>query len=397
MKRNLLSQALAIISVNLRSIPARMGSTTVALAGFAGVVAVLVGLLSIAEGFRSMHEGAGADDVAIVLRAGATDELGSNFEQEPAKIASSADHVARDATGALVSAELLAIAEVPLSGSGMKANFSLRGVTPAAARLRRSFRIVSGRDRAPGTSELTVGVGTASQFPDLHVGADVVMGNTKWRIVGEHSDGGGVAESEIWGDAAVLQNFLNRGPTYQSIRVKLDSPGSMRRFIDAMGRDPRMNARVFPERKFLADQSRTLVNIATAIGTTIGLLMGLGAVVAALNAMYSAVSTRTREIATLRALGFGSATVVTSLLAEALIIGAVGGLIGALLAWFVFDGMRASTINFATYSQVAFTFAVTPALLAQGVLYALVLGLLSGLPPGLRAARMPLVEGLRGA
>jgi len=396
MKPNSLVQMMAVTSLNLRSIPGRIGTTTVALTGFAGVVAVLVGLLSIAEGFRAMHESAGADDVAILLRAGATDELGSQIDQEPAKIAASADHVARDAGGALVSPELLTIAEVPLRASGMKANFTLRGVTPVAPRLRRSFRIVKGRDRHPGTSELTVGLGAASQFPDLRVGSDVVMGTSRWRIVGEHADGGGVAESEIWGDAAVLQNFLNRGPSYQSIRVRLDSADSMRRFTDAMGRDPRMNVRVFPERKFLADQSRMLVNIATAIGTTIGLLMGLGAIIAALNAMYSAVAVRTKEIATLRALGFGSGTVVSSLLAESLIIGFAGGVVGAVLAYFAFDGMRASTINFATYSQVTFAFTVTPALLVQGVLYALVLGLLSGLPPGLRAARMPLVEGLRG-
>jgi putative ABC transport system permease protein len=396
MKRNFLAQASAITVMNLRSIPARIGSTTVALAGFAGVVAVLVGLLSIAEGFRAMHEGAGAEDVAILLKAGATEELGSQFEQEPVNIAGSADHVARDAAGPLVSAELLSIAEIPLGTAGMKANFSLRGVTPAAARLRQQFRVVNGRDRRPGSSELTVGVGAASQFPELSVGSEIVMGAARWRIVGAHADGGSVAESEIWGDVAVLQNFFHRGTTYQSIRVRLESPGAMRQFTDAMGLDPRMNARVFPERRFLAAQSRTLVNVATAIGTAIGLLMGLGAVVAALNAMYSAVTARTREIATLRALGFGSGTVIVSLLAESLFIGAAGGLIGAAVAYLVFDGMRASTINFSTYSQVAFAFNVTPALLAQGVLYALVLGLLSGLPPGLRAARMPLMDGLRG-
>lgn len=395
MKRNVIAQALAITAINLRSIPARIGSTTVALAGFAGVVAVLVGLLSIAEGFRSMHEGAGADDVAIVLRAGATDELGSQLDQEQAKIAATADLVARDSTGALVSPELLVIAEVPLTGRGVKANFSLRGVTAQAAKLREDFRIVSGRDRQPGTSEVTVGVGAASQFPDLRVGSDLVMGTARWRIVGEHADGGGVAESELWADAALLQNFFNRGPSYQTIRVRLQGPAAQRAFRDAMTRDPRMNVRVLPERKFLADQSRALVDIVTAIGTAIGLLMGLGAIVAALNAMYTAVSTRTREIATLRALGFGSGTVVTSVLAESLIIGLAGGLLGALLAWLTFDGMRASTINFATYSQVAFVFTVTPPLLVQGVAYALILGLFSGLLPGLRAARLPLVDGLR--
>lgn len=395
MKRNVFAQALAIVSVNLQSIPARIGSTTVALAGFAGVVAVLVGLLSIAEGFRSMHEGAGADDVAILLRAGATDELGSQLDQEQAKIAAAADQVARDSAGALVSPELLVVAEVPLSARGVKANFSLRGVTPAAAKLRGAFRIVTGRDRQPGTSEVTVGVGAASQFPDLRVGADLVMGSSRWRIVGVHSDGGSVAESELWADAALLQNFFNRGPTFQSVRVRLSSAGAQRAFKDAMTRDPRMNVRVIPERRFLAEQSRMLVDMATAIGTAIGVLMGLGAVVAALNAMYSAVSTRTREIATLRALGFGKGTVVTSVLAESLVIGLAGGILGASLAWLAFDGMRASTINFATYSQVAFVFTVTPALLLQGVTYALLLGLFSGLLPGLRAARMPLVQGLR--
>jgi putative ABC transport system permease protein len=395
MKRHSIAQTFAIAALNLRSIPARFGSTTVALAGFAGVVAVLVGLLSIAEGFRSMHEGSSAPDVAILLRAGTTEELGSQFDQEQAKIAAAADQVARDAQGAFASPEVLVIAEVPLGARGIKANFSLRGVTANAVRLRRHYHIVSGRERRPGTSELTIGIGAASQFADLHIGGEIVTGNARWQIVGTFADGGSAAESEIWSDAAVLQNVFNRGPTYQSVRVRLRDPAAFRSFKDAMTRDPRVNARVLTERAFLAGQSRALVEMATAIGAAIGLLMGLGAMVAALNAMYTAVSARTREIATLRALGFGRTTVIASVLAESLAIGLVGGIAGALLAYLAFDGMRASTINFSTYSQVAFVFTVTPLLLLQGIAYALLLGLLSGLLPGLRAARLPLVEGLR--
>jgi putative ABC transport system permease protein len=233
------------------------------------------------------------------------------------------------------------------------------------------------------------------QFAGLKVGNQVRWGTTNWTVTGIFEDRGSVAESEIWTDASVLQNAYNRGTSYQSMRVKLTSPGAMQAFKDELTADPRLNVRVFSEKQYYEEQSRILVTLVSTIGTAIAVLMGLGAIFAALNTMYSAVSSRMREIATLRALGFGSAPVVVSVLVEALFIGLVGGVLGAFVSYFAFNGLRTSTLNFSTFSQLTFAFTVTPQLLVQGLTWALVLGFIGGLLPSLRAAKLPITTGLR--
>jgi putative ABC transport system permease protein len=395
MSNNSLAQIAAITSMNVRNMSQRAASSIVALIGIAGVVTVLIGVLSIAEGFRAVLDISGSDQVAIVLRNGATDEMGSGLSQEQTRIIADSKNAARDEQGSIVSPELYVVVDVPLKSTGTAANVPLRGVGPQAVKLRSNFKIVEGVNFTPGKFEVIVGKGASMQFAGLTVGSQLRLGSANWTITGIFEDRGSVAESEVWTDATVLQGAYNRGTSYQSMRVKLTSAGAMQAFKDEMSTDPRLNIRVFSEKDYYAEQSKILVTLVSTIGSAIAILMGLGAIFAALNTMYSAVSSRTREIATLRALGFGSAPVITSVLVEGLLIGLVGGAVGMVVSYIAFNGVRASTMNFATFSQLTFAFTVTPALLVQGLIYALILGFIGGLLPSLRAAKLPITTGLR--
>ena len=328
MAGNVASQIGAITSMNLRNVAERITSSVVALVGIAGVVTVLIGVLSIAAGFRAVLDQSGQADVAIVLRSGATDEMGSSLANAQTRIIADATEAARDAEGTIASPELYVIVDVPLKRTATAANVPLRGVGPQAPKLRRNFQIVEGRAFTPGTFEVIVGRGASLQFAGLTVGNKLRWGTTDWTVVGIFEDRGSVSESEIWTDATVLQGVYKRGSSYQSMRVRLTSPGAFQSFKDKLTTDPRLNVKAFTEKQYYEQQSQTLQTLVRTIGVTIAVLMGLGAVFAALNTMYSAVSSRTREIATLRALGFGSSPVVVSVLAEALLIGIVGGVIG---------------------------------------------------------------------
>ncbi len=389
------SQIAAVTALNLSSVRERLTSSIVALVGIAGVVTVLIGVLSIGEGFRAVLDQSGAADVAIVLRGGASDEMGSNLTLEQTRLIADAPGVKRDADGAIAAPELYVVVDVPLKTTGTAANVPLRGAAPNSSKLRQGFRIIEGRAFTPGKFEVIVGRGAVRQFAGLTVGSQLRWGTTEWTVTGIFADRGSVAESEIWTDVSVLQGAYNRGSSYQSMRVKLTSADAMQSFKDALTSDPRLNLKVFSEKQFYEEQSQLLTQLVSTLGTAIAVLMGLGAIFAALNTMYSAVASRTREIATLRALGFGSGPVVISVLAEALLLGLVGGAAGALVSYFAFNGMQASTMNFATFSQITFAFTVTPALLVQALIYALALGLIGGLMPSLRAAKLPITTGLR--
>lgn len=389
------SQIVAVTALNVRNMRERFTSSIVALVGITGVVTVLIGVLSISEGFRAVLDLAGSPDVAIILRGGATDEMGSSLSQEQTRLVADAPGVLRDADGAIASPELYVVVDVPMHSTGTAANVPLRGASAQASKLRQNFRIIEGRHFTPGTFEVIVGQGAVKQFAGLNVGNKLRWGTTEWTVTGIFADRGSVAESEVWTDATVLQGAYNRGSGYQSMRVKLTSPDAMQSFKDALTADPRLNVKIFSEKQYYEEQSRVLTALVKTVGTAIAVLMGLGAVFAALNTMYSAVAARTREIATLRALGFGSGPVIVSVLVEALLLALVGGVIGMLIAYFAFNGMRASTMNFATFSQITFAFTVTPALLVQALIYALALGFIGGLFPSLRAARLPITTGLR--
>jgi putative ABC transport system permease protein len=390
-----LNQLVAVTGMNLRNLPARLGTSLVAVVGIGGVVAVLVALLSMGEGFRAALELSGRDDVALVLRGGSADELSSAFGRDEVSVIVSAPGIARDARGPIASPEFYTIVDLPMRSTGTSANVPFRGVTARAPGVRTSFRIVAGRMFEPGRDEVIVGRGVFAQFGNVDLGREVTWGSHAWRVVGVFEAGGSVSESEVWTDLTVLQGVYRRGNSVQVVRAQLDSAGAIDGLRRALEADPRVNVSVRSEREFYAEQSRILVTLIRYVGTTIALLMGVGAVFAALNTMYSAVSSRTREIATLRALGFGATPVLVSVLLEAVVLGLLGGLAGGALAYLGLNGYQASTLNWASFSQITFAFTVTPALLVTGLGYSLILGLVGGLLPGLRAARLPVAAGLR--
>jgi len=261
--------------------------------------------------------------------------------------------------------------------------------------VRDDVRILEGRAFQPGRNEVIVGAGAARAFAGLEVGRKIRIGQTDWDIVGIFSGGGGAAESEIWTDAAVLQPAYKRGDSFQSVYAKLASPSAFEQFTNSVMSNPRLKVRALPQSEFLEEQSSMLTKFIQTIGVLIAGLMALGALFGALNTMYSAVAARTREIATLRALGFGAGPVLLSVMFESLVLALIGGAVGAGAAYFAFDGFKAATMNWQTFSQIAFAFAVTPALLLSAIVWAATLGLLGGLFPAIRAARLPIAAALR--
>ena len=390
-----LGQILTVTALTLRTLPQRAGSSTVAVVGIAGVVIVFVAVLSIAEGFRAALADAGSPDTAMVMRGGSSSEMDSSLLAPNTRIIKDAAGVRRGGEGPIASAELFVIVNVPLRTTGTDANVPLRGVQPEAFGVREEVTITEGRNFRMGTNEIIVGRNAMEQFAGLELGSTHRWGESAWTVVGIFEAEGTIVESEIWCDARVLQPAYRRGDTYQSVFAKLDSPESFQAFKDSLTADPRLNVMVEREGDYYAAQSQTLHSIITTIGSVIAVLMGIGAVFGAINTMYTAVSSRTREIATLRALGFGGAPVVTSVLFESLLLSLVGGTIGGALAYVGFNGYQTATLNWQTFSQVAFAFAVTPALLVQGVGYAMAMGFLGGLFPAVRAARLPIVNALR--
>jgi len=392
---NWFTQVAAITLANLRTLPERRGAACAAAVGIAGVVTVLVGVLSIAEGFRRAMTVSGAPDVALVLRSGADAEMTSGLSREDTRIIADAPGLARDGAGPLASPELFVIINLPKRSTGTDANVPLRGVSPAAFPVRGHLRLVAGRSFEPGRNELVVGAGAARQFAGLDLGRTLRVGQNEWTVVGIFTAGGGVAESEIWTDAAVLQPAYHRGDTYQAVYARLSSSGDFAVFRDALTTNPRLNVKVVRQADFYAEQSTAVTGFIRGLGVVIAGLMALGALFGALNTMYSSVSARTREIATLRALGFGSGPVVVSVLLESLALALAGGAVGAALAYFAFDGFTTSTINWQTFSQVAFAFRVSPQLLGRAIVWAAAIGVLGGLFPAIHAARIPIAAALR--
>jgi putative ABC transport system permease protein len=390
-----LVQVFAVTWFGLRTIPQRIGSSAAAVFGIAGVVGVLVGVLSIAQGFRSAMEVAGSDDMAIVLRSGATSEMMSGLARDDVLVVADTAGVARDADGALSSAELFVIIDLPKRTTNTVANVPLRGVELQAFDVRGNVEIVEGRMFEWGRNEIIIGVGAAQEFAGLDVGSSLEVASDQWEIVGMFAANGGISESEIWTDARILQSAYRRGDSFQAVYTRLTEPEAFTAFKDDLDTDPRVDLKVSRSTEYYSEQSTLVSNLITGVGTLIASLMGIGAIFGALNTMYSAVSARTREIATLRALGFKNGPVIISVLFESMVLALLGGLIGGVAAWFIFDGARAATMNWQSFSQVTFAFRVTPALLVQGAVYAMLIGLVGGLFPAIRAARLPIATGLR--
>jgi putative ABC transport system permease protein len=393
----IIRQIVAVTAVNLRALPLRVTASLVSVAGIAGVVLILIALLSISEGFRRTLELSGSDQVAIVLRGSSTAELTSSFSQEQVQIIEQAPGIARDALGPIVSAEFFTTVDQPKRTTGTAANAPFRGIERAGPRTRAHFQLVAGRMFATGRYEVIVGHSATQTLSGLAVGRVVKWGNNEWHIVGEFTDGGSVSESEIWTDVHVLQSAYSRGDTFQTVRVLLTGAASFGAFKARLTGDPRLSVNVLTEHEFYAAQSVLLSTLVRGAGTVLALLMGVGAVFGALNTMYSAVAARSTEIATLRALGFGGLPVAVSVMSEALLLGLIGGALGAAVAYLGFDGLQTSTINYQSFTQVSFAFRVTPALILTGTGYALLLALIGGLFPAIHAARRPIITGLRQA
>ena len=383
------------IIYNFRSVKARWTSSIVAVLGIAGTVGVFVAMLSLARGFRATLVASGSDDNAIVLRAGATSEMMSGIKLEDIKILQDAPGVARSSDAPLVTSEVVVVAPFPLRATGTDANAQIRGVSANVLTVRKNVKIVQGRMFQPGLAELIVGKNASSSYSGLTLGNTVNFGGGHWQVVGIFDAGGSAFDSEVWCDARVLDDVYKRPSNiFQSATVHLSSPGAFEQFKDAVTSDRRLNFDVTREIDYYAKQSTRMTQLITILGGLVAFVMAIGAVFGALNTMYSAVAERGREIATMRALGFGGGAVVFSFMVEALLISFVGGAIGC-IAVLPLNGLTTGTMNWQTFSQLAFAFRITPALLLAGIVFALLMGLLGGLPPAMRAAWRPVAVALR--
>ena len=391
----MLKQILAITQLGLRSIPQRLGASLVIVVGLAGVVAVFTALLAMAAGFQSTLEAAGRADVALILRGGSQAELNSGLSRDQAAIIKQAPGVAAGADGEpLASGELIVIAELLKAGETTGSNITVRGVEPGAFELRPRLRVVEGRRFRPGLKEMIVGRSVARQFPGAGLGERLRMRGSDWDVVGVFESGDS-NESELWADVEVAQSSFNR-QGFSSVRLKLADAKGPATVKDALTADPRVNVDIETEQEYYSGQTKQFRQTIGALAGVVTLIMALGATFAALNTMYAAVGTRAREIATLRAIGFGGFPVVVSILLESLVLALAGGVLGAAIAFALFNNVAVSTLG-SNFTQVLFKFAVTPALVQQGLVIAVLIGMVGGFLPALRAARQPVTTALRAA
>ena len=388
----LLRETWSVTRIGIGTLPQRLGSSAVVVIGIAGVVGVLVALLAMGAGFEHVLKQTGSDAAVMILHAGAESEATSTLDLDTVAVISEAPQVLRDAEGRpVISAEQLLVASLPTRNSGLDASIAMRGVGESVWSLTHPVKIVTGRRFTPGLRELIVGNGTRDEFLGLNVGSTVSFEGQTWPIVGVF-DSGDAHNSEIWGDAKVIGSSYHRGSTVNSLTLRLIDANSFEAFKAGIESDPRLKVSVQTTRQYYSRQSESIAQIVGIVGTTIGAIMALGAIFGALNTTYAAVADRSREIATLRAIGFHGGPVIVSVLLETLLLAALGGVLGAGLTWAIFDGFTASTVG-ANSSQVVFAFKVSRELLSNGLLWALAIGLIGGLLPAIRAARLPIVLG----
>lgn len=392
----MIKQIVAVTSMNLRSLPQRLGTAWVIVIGIAVTVAVMVSVLAMAAGFQRTLKGTARADRAIVLRAGSQAELESTIDRQNAQTIMDAPGVRKDDAGRpIASAEAVVIVALPQKKDGADANVTLRGVGPNAMRLRPEMHLIAGRMFRPAVRELIVGKSAVAQFKGLELGSRIAFRDSEWTVVGIFESGGDAHESELQGDVeTVLSAYRRNG--FQSVTAMLDSAAAFDRFKGALTTDPTLKVGVQREADYYAAQSRNLSKLLNLLAYFVGGIMALGACFGALNTMYTAVSTRTREIATLRAIGFGGMPIVVSVLVEALLLAIVGSVIGSGAAWVFFNGNTVNTLG-AGFTQVVFHLTVTASLLVSGVFVACTIGMLGGLLPAVRAARLPIATALRAS
>ena len=387
--------ALAATSIGIAGLPQRWGASLVIVVGIAGVVGVLVAMLAMGEGFKATLDKTGGTDSAILLRAGSQAETNSVITRDQVPLITTLPGIAKGADGKpLASAELSQIINLPSMADGTDANVQLRGVGPTAWALRPKVKIVEGRKFGAGLREIVVGRGAQERFRGLQIGKQLKLANQAWTVVGVFESGDS-HESELWADSEVLGPAYQR-TAFQSMTVKLDGKDGFKQLKAGLAADPRLKLDAETTRDYYGKQSQALTTLINILGKVIGAIMAIGAVFGALNSMYAAVAGRAREIATMRALGFRGVPVVTAVMLETMLLALLGGLLGAALAWLIFNGYTVSTLG-QNFSQVVFKFKVSPELLWTGLKWALGIGLVGGLFPALRAARLPVTDALRGA
>ncbi len=388
------AQISAVVIMNLRSLPSRASISLVTLVAVAVVVTVLLSFLAMANGFRATVAGTGSPDVAILLREGSEAELNSTITREQVNLLVDAPNVARGPDGPLASAELYVIVDGIKRDGGTRANLPLRGIEPAGVALREGVQIVEGRMFSPGTNEIVVGQGAMREFAGFELGKELRFSRSTWKVVGVFAMRGSVFESELWADARSVQSLFNRGSRFQTMRLKLADPSRFAELRDFAKNDPRLQLEAKTEQAYYAGQSQRTSDLIMLLGWPLGIAMAFGALAGALNTMYTSVLMRSREIATLRALGFSGIAAFAGTLVESLVLSMAGDVLGALATWLFFDGLSASTLG-GSFTQVVFSFQLTPALVLQGALLALVIGLVGGVFPAWRAARTPVSTAFR--
>lgn len=391
---NLVTQIRTVVGLNLRSLPQRLGTSFVIIIGSAGVVAVLVAVLAMSVGMSKTLQGTGGDDRAIVLRKGSVSESGSALSRGAAQIIVDAPGIKHDEGKPLVTAEPLRLLKLSRRDDGSEVTAVLRGLGSQAARVRPEMKIIEGRLFRPALNELIVGKAAKAQYRGTEIGSHITTRTATWVVVGTFTTNGDEHESELMADADTVMSSDN-GSTYTSITVMLDEPGALRLLADSLSNNPALRVDVTRERDYFSRQSKTVSRLLSVLLYVVGSIMGVGAIFGALNTMYSAVSTRTTEIATLRAIGFGSTPIVVSVLIEALLLAALGGMLGACAAWLFLNGHTVSTTQGTAYAQLIFDISVTLPLALIGIAVSSVIGFIGGLFPAIRAARLPIATALR--
>jgi putative ABC transport system permease protein len=380
---------------NLRSMRARWLSAIVAVVGIAGTVGVFCAMLALARGFRATLVSSGSPQNALIRRAGSSAELDGSVALDQVKVIEDAPGIMRENGQPLVSPEAVVIAGFNLKATHTNANVQVRGVSQETLKVRPNIKIIQGRFFQPGLAELVIGKNVESTYEGLEFGKPINFGGQTWQVVGVFDAGGSAFDSEVWADSRVLNQVYKRPENlYQSVTVRLTSPAAYNQLKDALTADPKLTVEVDRELDYYARQSQVLTTLITVLGGLVAVIMGIGAVIGALNTMYSAVSERSREIATMRAIGFSGNSIAISFVFEALIIAFIGGLLGCLFV-LPLNGYTTGTMNMQTFSHMAFAFKVTPPLLVAGVIFALLMGLIGGVPPAIRAARRPIALALR--
>jgi putative ABC transport system permease protein len=390
-------QASSVANVGISTLRQRLGSSAVIVVGIAGVVGVLVALLAMAEGYSETLRKTGSSDTAIVMRGASASEVMSVLDHDSVVQIAQTAGIARDAKGEPVSSdELVVAANLPLKTGGPdeEGSVQLRGVSEQAWAVRPQVKIVAGRRFQPGLRELVVGRGAASQFANLAPGNEIRLGTQPWTVVGVFASGDAM-ESEVWGDANVVADTYRRGSSRAAVTVRLADPQAFAAFKTALEANPQLKVDVSTTLDYFNKQSEGMTKVIRIMGITVGAIMAVGAMFGALNTMFAAVAARAREIATLRAIGFGGLPVVVAVMLETMLLALVGGLIGGLLAWLIFNGQGASTLAAGTVGKLSFELHVTPELLWTGLKWALAIGFIGGLFPAVRAARLPVTTALR--